>query len=28
LERGIEPKKGCYNTQVLAPYYWNLRYEG
>ncbi len=28
LERGIEPKKGCYNTQVLAPYYWKLRYEG
>ena len=27
LERGIEPRKGCYNTQVLAPYYWKLRYE-
>ena len=28
LERGIEPKKGCYNTQVLSPYYWKLRYGG
>ena len=27
LERGIEPKTGTWNTQVLAPYYWRLRYE-
>ena len=27
LERGIEPKPGTWNTQVLAPYYWKLRYE-
>ena len=27
LERGIEPKAGTWNTQVLAPYYWRLRYE-
>ena len=27
LERGIEPKAGTWNTQVLAPYYWKLRYE-
>ena len=26
LERGIEPKPGSWNTQVLAPYYWRLRY--
>ena len=25
LERGIEPKTGTWNTQVLAPYYWRLR---
>ena len=27
LERGIEPKAGAWNTQVLAPYYWRLRYK-
>jgi hypothetical protein len=27
LERGIEPVPGSWNTHVLAPYYWNLRYE-
>jgi len=27
LERGIEPVPGSWNTQVLAPYYWKLRYE-
>ena len=27
LERGIEPIPGSWNTHVLAPYYWNLKYE-
>ena len=27
LERGIKPIPGSWNTQVLAPYYWRLRYE-
>ena len=27
LERGIKPVPGSWNTQVLAPYYWKLRYE-
>ena len=27
LERGIKPTPGSWNTEVLAPYYWKLRYE-
>ena len=27
LERVIKPIPGSWNTQVLAPYYWRLRYE-
>ena len=27
LERGIKPVPGSWNTQVLSPYYWKLRYE-